>query len=111
MTSNDVNNEDEKISTTDYLEDLGIKFNDIYISDQIGKNSQRLADLVLSGINLSNPDILVTGASVSRYDFFNNPYFLQLINQLNCPVLIAKDFAIPVVTKAHAWLKKIFGRG
>jgi basic amino acid/polyamine antiporter, APA family len=48
------------------------------------------------------------GATVGGYSVFQNPDFLTLLDQFNCPVIIAKDFTIPGVHRAKSTLMRIF---
>ncbi|HYY66548.1 MAG TPA: amino acid permease [Nitrososphaeraceae archaeon] len=105
---NEANDDPEKnIKQKEYLEQVGVEFNEIYLSDETGNNSEKSADLILSAVNASQPDIIVTGATIGKFSFFNNLHFLALLDQLNCPIIIARDFTIPGVNLAKSWLMKI----
>ena len=105
---NEANDDPEKnIKQKEYLEQVGVEFNEIYLSDETGNNSEKSADLILSAVNASQPDIIVTGATIGKFSFFNNLHFLALLNQLNCPIIVARDFTIPGVNLAKSWLMKI----
>ena len=73
-----------------YLEQIGVEFNEIYLSKRTDSNSQQFARLLLSAINASQADLLVTGASIGKYDLFNNQHFISMLDKLNCPTIIAK---------------------
>ncbi len=60
----------------------------------------------LAAVSLFQPDIVVMGATVGRHSVFENPDFLALLDQFNCPVVIARDFTIPGV---H-WAKSVIMR-
>ena len=105
---NEANDDPEKnIKQKEYLEQVGVEFNEIYLSDETCNNSEKSADLILSAVNASQPDIIVTGATIGKFSFFNNLHFLALLDQLNCPIIIARDFTIPGVNLAKSWLMKI----
>ena len=105
---NEASDEPEKnIKQKEYLEQVGVEFNEIYLSDETGNNSEKSADLILSAVNASRPDIIVTGATIGKFSFFNNLHFLALLDQLNCPIIIARDFTIPGVNLAKSWLMKV----
>jgi basic amino acid/polyamine antiporter, APA family len=105
---NEANDDPEKnIKQKEYLEQVGVEFNEIYLSDETGNNSEKSADLILSAVNASQPDIIVTGATIGKFSFFNNLHFLALLDQLNCPIIIARDFTIPGINLAKSWLMKI----
>jgi hypothetical protein len=65
---------------------------------------------VLSGISSFQPDLVVMGATVGGFSVFNNPDFLALLDQLNCPVIIARSFTIPGMFRAKSVLMKVLGK-
>jgi basic amino acid/polyamine antiporter, APA family len=91
----------------EYLENVGVEFNEIYLSDETEKNSEKFADLILSAVNASQPDLVVTGATIGKFSFFNNSHLLSLIDQLNCPLVIAREVTFPGVHRAKAWFLKL----
>ena len=91
----------------EYLEQVGFEFNEIYLSEDTGKSSEKYADLILSAINASQPDLVVTGASIGKFSFFNNTHFLSLLDQLSCPIVIARQFTFPCVHRVKAWFLKL----
>lgn len=90
----------------EYLEQVGVEFNEIYLSEDTGKSSEKSANLILSAVNASQPDLVVTGATVGKFSFFNNSHFVSLLDQLNCPIVIARQFTFPGVHRVKAWLLK-----
>jgi APA family basic amino acid/polyamine antiporter len=95
------------IRQKEYLEQVGVEFNEIYLSEEIEKNSEKAADLILSAVNALQPDVVITGATMGKFNFFNDIHFLALVDQLNCPIVIAREFTIPGVHRAKSWLMKI----
>lgn len=91
----------------DYLEQVGVEFSEIYLSEETGKSSKKSADLILSAITASQPDLVVTGATIEKFSFFDNSHFLSLLDQLNCPIVIAREFTFPGVHRAKAWFLKL----
>jgi APA family basic amino acid/polyamine antiporter len=91
----------------EYLEQVGFEFNEIYLSEETGKSSEKSADLILSAVNASQPDLVVTGATIGQFSFFNNSNFLSLLDQLSCPIIIARQFAFPGVHRVKAWFLKL----
>jgi amino acid transporter len=91
----------------EYLEQVGFEYNEIYLSEDTGKSSEKYADLILSAINASQPDLVVTGASIGKFSFFNNTHFLSLLDQLSCPIVIARQFTFPGVHRVKAWFLKL----
>src|SRR6266516_4227927 len=65
------------------------------------------ADLILSAVNASQPDLVVTGATIGKFSFFNNSHLLSLLDQLNCPIVIAREVTFPGVHRAKAWFLKL----
>jgi nucleotide-binding universal stress UspA family protein len=94
----------------EYLEQVGVEFGEIYFSEETGKSSEKSADLILSAVNASQPDLIVTGASIGKFSFLNNSHFLALLDQLNCPIIIARQFNFPGVHRAKAWLLRLIGK-
>jgi nucleotide-binding universal stress UspA family protein len=90
----------------EYLEQIGVEFGEIHLSEETGKSSEKSADVILSAVNASQPDLVVTGATVGKFSFFNNNHFLALLDQLNCPIVIAKQFTLPGVHRVKAWFLK-----
>jgi hypothetical protein len=98
------------IKQKEYLEQVGVEFNEIYLSEETEQNSEKSADLILSAVNSSRPDLVIAGATIGKFSFFNNLHFLALLDQLNCPIVIAKDFTIPGVHRVKSWLMNIIRR-
>ena len=94
----------------EYLKEIKFDVNDIYLSSAIYNNSERLSDIILSAINISQPDLIITSTNIGNYNFYNNSNLISLLHQINCPVIISKDFTIPVVHNAKHWLNKFFAR-
>src|SRR5215218_5026898 len=97
----------EKSSVTmqqDYLSQLGVKLKEVQLPPE---SSGRAADKVLAAVGSFQPDLVVMGASVSGFSVFNNPDFLELLDQLNCPVVIARDFTIPGMHRAKSLLLRL----
>jgi basic amino acid/polyamine antiporter, APA family len=88
----------------DYLSMLGVNLKEVKLPEE----SPSAADTVLAAVSLFQPDIVIMGATVGGYSVFQNPDFLTLLDQFNCPVIIAKDFTIPGVHRAKSTLMRIF---
>ena len=91
----------------EYLEQVGFEFNEIYLSEETGKSSEKCSDLILSAVNASQPDLVVTGATIVKFSCFNNSHFLSLLDQLSCPIVIARQFTFPGVHRVKAWFLKL----
>ncbi|MDX1371924.1 MAG: hypothetical protein R3321_05610, partial [Nitrososphaeraceae archaeon] len=97
-----------KSKKLDYLNEITFESNDLYLPEEAENNAEELSDLILSAINASQPDLVITSSVIGKFSFFNSTQLLVLIDQLNCPVIVTKDFNIPVVHSAKFWLSKIF---
>jgi len=87
----------------DYLSQLGVELKEIHLTE----SSSKSAATVLSGISSFQPDLVVMGATLGGFSVFNNPDFLALLDQLNCPVVIARGFTIPGVHKAKSLIMRV----
>lgn len=97
----------DNIVQKEYFEQVGVEFNEIHISEATEKSSEKSADLILSAVDASQPDLVITSATIGKFSFFNNLHFLALLDQLNCPIIVARAFTIPGVHRAKSWLMKI----
>jgi basic amino acid/polyamine antiporter, APA family len=87
----------------DYLSQLGVKLKEV----KLPEGSPKAADTILTAVSLFQPDIVIMGATVGGHSVFQNPDFLALLDQFNCPVIIAKDFIIPGVHRAKSAIMKV----
>ena len=69
--------------------------------------SLRSADAILSATMAAQPDLVVLGASVAGFSTFNDPHLLAMLDQLNCPVVIARDFTIPGMHRARSLIMRM----
>jgi APA family basic amino acid/polyamine antiporter len=88
----------------DYLSMLGVNLKEV----KLPEGSPAAADTVLAAVSMFQPDIVIMGATVGGYSVFQNPDFLALLDQFNCPVIIAKDFTIPGVHRAKSAIMRLF---
>ena len=88
----------------DYLSMLGVNLKEV----KLPEGSSAAADTVLAAVSMFQPDIVISGATVGGYSVFHNPDFLALLDQFNCPVIIARDFTIPGVHRAKSAIMRIF---
>lgn len=91
----------------EYLEQVGIEFNEITLSDNDLKYSNDAADRILSSLGNFQPDVLITGASISKFSFFTDPHFLNMLYELKCPVIVARHFAIPGVHTIKTLIQRL----
>jgi APA family basic amino acid/polyamine antiporter len=88
----------------DYLSQLGVELKEIQLDTD---NSRLSADAVLKTVGAFNPDIVVMGASIGGFSVFNNIDFFSMLDQLNCPIVIARTFTIPGVHQAKSILLRL----
>src|ERR687894_744984 len=88
----------------DYLSMLGVSLNEV----KLPEGSPAAADTVLAAVSVFQPDIVILGATVGGYSVFQNPDFSALLDQFNCPVIIARDFTIPGVHRAKSAIMRVF---
>jgi basic amino acid/polyamine antiporter, APA family len=110
------NNKDEQKSIVkelekeEFLSILGLEFDRVILTDESEKGAEQSSRLILGAINALQPDIVVTGASIKKFNIFDNQQYVQLIERLNCPVIIMRDFTIPGINKIKSVLERFIGR-
>jgi basic amino acid/polyamine antiporter, APA family len=87
----------------DYLSMLGVNLKEV----KLPEGSPAAADTMLASVSMFQPDIVIMGATVGGYSVFQNPDFLALLDQFNCPVIIAKNFTIPGVHRAKSAIMRL----
>lgn len=87
-----------------------VESNEIYLSKETENSIENLTVLIQSSINASQPDLLVVGASIANFSFFNEPHLQHLLENLDCPVIAAKSYSIPVLGRMKLLLNRISGR-
>jgi amino acid transporter len=90
----------------DYLSQLGVDLTEVHLAASV----QESATNVFSAVDAYGPDIVVMGASIGRFSILDSPHMLQMLKQLRCPVMIARDFGIPGVYRATSLVRRMFGR-
>lgn len=104
------NKEKEKERHVKYLEEIGVQFSDLLVSEKTQTNSQIFAQLILSSINASGPDLVVMGKRVGKFSVFDNQHFTSMLERLNCPAIVAKSFVIPGISQVRVALMKAIHR-
>jgi hypothetical protein len=89
---------------------VGVEFNEVYLSKETENNSEKLARLIFSAVNASQPDLVILGANIGKFSLFSNPHLHSLLEQLECPVIVARSFTIPGMHYIKLWLMKIIRR-
>jgi hypothetical protein len=85
---------------------MGVEFREVFVTGLIRNNSQEFCQLILSSINASQPDLLVTGKRIGKFSVFDNEQFVSLLERLNCPVIVARSFVIPGLSRIRSLLMK-----
>jgi basic amino acid/polyamine antiporter, APA family len=101
-----IKKEKEKEKHVEYLEQIGVEFKEVFVSESTQNNSQKFCQLILSSINASQPDLVVTGKRVGKFSVFDNVHFVSLLEILECPVIVARSFVIPGLSKIRSILAK-----
>jgi basic amino acid/polyamine antiporter, APA family len=100
-------NDNQKSSSVsmqhDYLGWLGVNLKEVTLPEA----SPMAAHTVLKAVSSFQPDIVIMGATVNGHSVFQNPDFLALLDQFNCPVVIARDFTIPGVHRAKSAIMRV----
>jgi basic amino acid/polyamine antiporter, APA family len=96
----------EKEKHIRYLEQVGVEFREVFVTDVSRNNSQEFCQLILSSVNASQPDLLVTGKRIGKFSVFDNEHFVSLLERLNCPVIVARSFVIPGLSRIRSSLMK-----
>src|SRR5919106_1298454 len=96
----------EKEKHVRYLEQIGVEFREVFVSNITQNDSQEFCQLILSSINDSQPDLLVAGKRIGKFSVFDDEHFVSLLEGLNCPVIIARSFVIPGLSKMRSLLMK-----
>ncbi len=100
----------EKEEHTQYLEQIGVEFTEVYVSEEIENNPEKYAELIVSSINASQPDLVITGLTIGKFSVLDNPYFASMLDRLNCPAIVARTFIIPGVSRIRAVMLSILHR-
>ena len=96
----------EKETHVKYLEQIGVEFREVFVTDVIRNNSQEFCRFIQSSVNAFQPDLLVTGKRIGKFSVFDNEHFVSLLERLNCPVIVARSFVIPGLSKVRSSLMK-----
>jgi APA family basic amino acid/polyamine antiporter len=90
----------------DYLTQLGIDLKEMRLSPSASES----AATVFGAIDSYRPNLVVIGATVGKFNVFESQPFAQMLKQLQCPVIVARDFGIPGVRKATSFFMKAVKR-
>jgi basic amino acid/polyamine antiporter, APA family len=101
-----IKKEREKEKHVEYLEQIGVQFKEVFVSESIRNNSQKFCQLILSSVNASQPDLVVTGKRIGKFSVFDDSHFVSMLEIVECPVIVAKSFIIPGLTRIRSVLAK-----
>jgi basic amino acid/polyamine antiporter, APA family len=94
----------EKERHVQYLEQIGVEFHEVFVSEKTQNNSEMFAKLILSSVNASQPDLVIMGKRVGKFNVFDNQHFVSMLDGLYCPAIVARSFVIPGVSRIKAAL-------
>jgi APA family basic amino acid/polyamine antiporter len=98
---------EKELEKEEFLTNLGVEFNRIILTEESQRDANDSARTIQAAVNASQPDIVVTGASIGKFSVFNNPHYASLIEGFSCPVLIARDFTFPGMNKVKSILMRL----
>lgn len=104
---NDAAGQIESLKREQFLSQIGVEFNELYLSKETENNSEMLSKLCFSALSASQPDLVILGASIGKFSLFSNSHLQSLLEQLDCPVIVARSFTIPGMHYVKSWLMKI----
>jgi amino acid transporter len=88
----------------------GVEYNEIFLSKETENNIESLTMLIQSTINAAQPDLLIVGASIAKYSLLNDHHLLHLLENLECPTIVAKSYSIPVIGRMKLLLNRVTRR-
>jgi hypothetical protein len=50
------------------------------------------------------------GKRIGKFSVFDNPYFVSMLDRINCPVIVARSFVIPGISRIRSALMKAIHR-
>jgi basic amino acid/polyamine antiporter, APA family len=98
------------VEKEEFLENIGVEYNRIIVNQESEKTAEQSAHLIQTAVDVGQPSIVVTGASIGKFSVFDNPHFVALIDRLNCPVIIARHFTIPGMNKLKTAIMRLARR-
>ena len=119
--NNNKNNSKSKESTNDkeasiftkrrkFFQEAGVELHEIYVTEDIEKDSAKFAKLILESIMMYNPDVVITESNIGKYNLFTNTKFAHLLlSPLNYPIIIVRDYTLPLVNIITHIIMKITG--
>jgi basic amino acid/polyamine antiporter, APA family len=94
----------------EFFQEAGVELNEIYVTEDIEKDSTQFAKLIIESILKYNPDIIISESYIGKYNLFTNIKFAHLLlSQLNYPIIIVRDYTLPLVSIVTHVIMKITG--
>ena len=93
-----------------YLEQIGVEFTEVHISEATENNPEKCAQLISSSINASEPDLVVTGLTIGRFSVLDNDFFAAMLDRLTCPAIVARSFVIPGVSRIRGFMVSLLNK-
>lgn len=87
-----------------------VEYNEIYLSKETESSIESLTMLIQSTINAAQPDLLIVGASIGKYSFLNELHLLHLLEYLECPIIVAKSYSLPVIGRVKLLFNRVTRR-
>ena len=98
------------IKRKEHFLNAGVQFNEIFISNDIEKDETQFGKMILKSVIDCNPDMVITESSIGKYSLFLKSNFSNLLMyRLNCPIIVVRDFSIPIVNIIQRMSLKIRG--
>jgi APA family basic amino acid/polyamine antiporter len=104
------NNLEKDLEKEEFLANVGVEFNRIIMTESSEKNAEESAQLIQAAVNTEQPDIVVTGATIGKFNVFDNALFATMVDRFTCPVIVARDFTIPGVSKVRTAFMRAIGK-
>ena len=94
----------------EFFQEAGVELNEIYVTEDVEKDSTQFANLIIESILGYNPDIIISESYIGKYNLFTNTKFAHLLlSQLNYPIIIVRDYTLPLVSIVTHIIMKITG--
>jgi hypothetical protein len=100
----------EYIKRREYFQQAGVELNEIFVSEDVEKDEMQFGKQILKSIVAYNPDIIITESNIGKYGLLSKSGFANLLMyRLNCPIIIVKDIAFPLVGIAKRIIRQVNG--
>ena len=93
-----------------FFQEAGVELHEIYVTENVEKDSTKFAKLIIESILKCNPDMIISESYIGKYNLFTNTKFAHLLlSQLNYPIIIVRDYTLPLVSIITHIMMKITG--